>query len=55
MMDPGLPFQVATPEMTVPAATLLQGKPSLWSRLRRFLPFLGPAFLVSVGYMDPGN
>lgn len=24
-------------------------------RLRRLLPFLGPAFLVSVGYMDPGN
>src|SRR3972149_200227 len=24
-------------------------------RLRRLLPFLGPAFIVSVGYMDPGN
>ena len=24
-------------------------------RLRRLAPFLGPAFLVSVGYMDPGN
>ncbi len=23
--------------------------------LRRILAFLGPAFLVSVGYMDPGN
>ncbi|GAB4143643.1 MAG: Nramp family divalent metal transporter [Bacteroidia bacterium] len=23
--------------------------------LRRFLSFLGPAYLVSVGYMDPGN
>lgn len=23
--------------------------------LRRMLAFLGPAFLVSVGYMDPGN
>src|SRR5258706_4688141 len=22
---------------------------------RRFLPYLGPAYLVSVGYMDPGN
>lgn len=22
---------------------------------RRFLPFLGPGYLVSVGYMDPGN
>ncbi len=25
---------------------------SIW---RRLLPYLGPAFLVSVGYMDPGN
>ncbi|HZW29210.1 MAG TPA: Nramp family divalent metal transporter [Isosphaeraceae bacterium] len=24
-------------------------------RLRHFLAFLGPAYLVSVGYMDPGN
>ena len=24
-------------------------------RLRQFLAFLGPAYLVSVGYMDPGN
>lgn len=23
--------------------------------MARFWPFLGPAFLVSVGYMDPGN
>jgi manganese transport protein len=26
-----------------------------WQRLRRLLAFLGPAYLVSVGYMDPGN
>lgn len=25
------------------------------SSLRRFLAFAGPAFLISVGYMDPGN
>jgi manganese transport protein len=24
-------------------------------RLRRFFAFLGPAYLVSIGYMDPGN
>ena len=24
-------------------------------RLKRLLAFLGPAYLVSVGYMDPGN
>jgi manganese transport protein len=26
-----------------------------WQRLRRLFAFLGPAYLVSVGYMDPGN
>ncbi len=25
------------------------------SRFRKFLAFMGPAYLVSVGYMDPGN
>ncbi|HWO90059.1 MAG TPA: Nramp family divalent metal transporter [Gemmatimonadales bacterium] len=33
-------------------------RPALLRRqglLRRILPYLGPAFLVSVGYMDPGN
>ena len=25
------------------------------SRWRRLLAFLGPAYLISVGYMDPGN
>src|SRR5438874_1741337 len=39
----------ATPSAAAPA-------PMGWlARVRRFLPFLGPAFLVSVGYMDPGN
>jgi manganese transport protein len=26
-----------------------------WQRIRRVLPFLGPAFVASVAYMDPGN
>jgi manganese transport protein len=26
-----------------------------WLKLRRLFTFLGPAYLVSVGYMDPGN
>ena len=26
-----------------------------FQRLRRLFAFLGPAYLVSVGYMDPGN
>lgn len=25
------------------------------SKLKRFLAFIGPAYLISVGYMDPGN
>src|SRR6266576_2681897 len=25
------------------------------SGIRKFLPYVGPAYLVSVGYMDPGN
>ena len=28
---------------------------SRWGAFRRFLGFVGPGFLVSVGYMDPGN
>jgi manganese transport protein len=43
---------VATPEVTVGAAP---AKVSFWARAWRTVPFLGPAFLVSVGYMDPGN
>jgi len=34
------------------------GTPRVWAREifnRRFLAYLGPGFLVSVGYMDPGN
>ena len=26
-----------------------------WARIKRVLPFLGPAFVASVAYMDPGN
>ena len=32
-------------------ATRIQHKP----RWKRFLAFIGPAYLVGVGYMDPGN
>jgi manganese transport protein len=28
---------------------------SRWVAVRRFLGFVGPGFLVAVGYMDPGN
>ena len=29
--------------------------PSASSRMRKFLAFFGPGYLVAVGYMDPGN
>ena len=29
--------------------------PEEGQKLRRLFAFLGPAYLVSVGYMDPGN
>ena len=29
--------------------------PSPWGRIKRVLPFIGPAFVASVAYMDPGN
>lgn len=34
-------------------ATLPEVSP--WQRLRRVAPFLGPAFVASIAYMDPGN
>ncbi|MDR5694832.1 MAG: Nramp family divalent metal transporter [Armatimonadota bacterium] len=45
-----------TTELT-PSHTVWETISSRWRRsgLRELLPFLGPAFLVSVGYMDPGN
>ncbi len=40
---------------TVAAANqVLQGK-SNKNRLARILPFIGPAFIASIAYMDPGN
>jgi manganese transport protein len=36
------------------ARKVLAGKPS-GCRLARLLPFLGPAFIASVAYVDPGN
>jgi manganese transport protein len=36
------------------AADTLSGKGKT-GRLRRLLPFLGPAFIASIAYMDPGN
>jgi manganese transport protein len=44
---------MATADASLGATAPAKG--SWWQRVRRFVPFLGPAFLVSVGYMDPGN
>ncbi len=65
-MPPPLPSSDApTPPRNAPAALgdartlqaateILSGK-SKKGRLARLLPFLGPAFIASVAYMDPGN
>src|SRR6202161_377408 len=43
-MEPSLP--------EVHSSVQISGSPQFW---RRLLGFLGPGFLISVGYMDPGN
>ncbi|MES2464377.1 MAG: Nramp family divalent metal transporter [Armatimonadota bacterium] len=45
--------QVATPSLPDMHRTV--AIPKGISRLKRFLAFAGPGYLVSVGYMDPGN
>jgi manganese transport protein len=45
--------QVATPSLPEMHRTV--AIPTGISRLKRFLAFAGPGYLVSVGYMDPGN
>ena len=35
------------------AIEVIEGRSA--GRLRRLLPFLGPAFVASVAYVDPGN
>jgi manganese transport protein len=55
---PVLPGLAPDPEHLIPSlpevhATVgLSRSPNFW---RRLLGFLGPGFLISVGYMDPGN
>jgi len=55
---PVLPGLLPGPEHQVPslpevhATVRLSRSPQYW---RRLLGFLGPGFLISVGYMDPGN
>jgi manganese transport protein len=40
---------------TAPEALRALPRPRLLQRASRFLKFLGPAFIVSVAYIDPGN
>lgn len=43
----------AEPSLPEVNATIAVPKGGLW--VRRFLAFIGPGYMVSVGYMDPGN
>jgi manganese transport protein len=40
---------------TIESATQILAGQSKKRGLARLLPFLGPAFIASVAYMDPGN
>jgi len=46
---------VALPEPSLPEVHSSVGISRSPIRWRRLLGFLGPGFLISVGYMDPGN
>src|SRR5574341_262335 len=41
-----------SPSLPEVHASVVTSQPSIW---RRMFAFAGPAYLVSVGYMDPGN
>ncbi len=50
-----IPNSIGLPEPSLPevhASVHISRSPVYW---RRLLGFLGPGFLISVGYMDPGN
>lgn len=49
------PPAVETEDHTLRSATEVLTGTSKKNRLGRLLPFLGPAFIASVAYMDPGN
>jgi manganese transport protein len=54
-MAPEFASTVALPEPSLPevhSSVRISRSPFYW---RRLLGFLGPGFLISVGYMDPGN
>jgi len=54
-MATGVTPNVVLPEPSLPevhSSVRVSGSPIYW---RRLLGFIGPGFLISVGYMDPGN
>ena len=53
--DPPARAAPASDALTIRAATEVLAGRSRRGRLGRLLPFLGPAFIASVAYMDPGN
>jgi len=50
IVPPGPPLSPSLPEVN--ASVGISRSPIAW---RRLIGFLGPGFLISVGYMDPGN
>jgi len=49
------PAEVEAPRDTAAAAAEILSGHGRRGRLARLLPFLGPAFIASVAYVDPGN
>jgi len=45
----------ASDKKTIQSALSILSSPKRTNRLARLLPFLGPAFIASVAYVDPGN
>ncbi len=39
----------------VDAQSLLEQPLTFWGKMKRFLSFCGPGYMIAVGYMDPGN
>lgn len=48
-------FSAANEAISLPEAHSSVRIPESASKFRRFLAFVGPGYMVSVGYMDPGN
>jgi manganese transport protein len=46
---------MATHEATVQAPAFVRPRRRTRARVRRALPFLGPAFVAAIAYVDPGN